>query len=119
MARAAKFACIRDVRKVPRKYDRILVAMADAVGELSFLKGGKPMLGSKIMHFLLPEFFPVWDTAWVGTALANEDLSAGHLGKWLPESVIDRLRALRRADPAIEYAKYVALMMRELAPKRK
>lgn len=115
-ARAAKLTCIRDVRKADRKYRRVLMAMADVVGKLSILKGSEPMLGSKIMHFLLPEFFPVWDTAWVKrTALAYENISTKYLGKWLPKSVTDRLLAREHARPAIQYARYVALMMRDLA----
>ncbi len=97
-----------------RTYERMLVAMAEAVGKLSVLKSAQPMLGSKIMHFLLPEFFPVWDTVWIKTALADEDDAIESLGRWMPAPVGSALSRREYAKPAIKYARYVALMMKDL-----
>ncbi|MGH9749985.1 MAG: hypothetical protein ACRD6R_08695 [Candidatus Polarisedimenticolia bacterium] len=114
---AADVTCIQDVLKIdPHTRTRILLAMADAVGRLSILKGDQPMLGSKIMHFLLPEFFPVWDTAWIKrTALANENVADASLRRWMSDAAINKLSDRPYAKPAIEYARYVALMMKDLA----
>jgi hypothetical protein len=49
-----------------------------AVTRVSSAKGGQsPVLGSKLLHFLLPEFFPVWDGKRVGKALAHERRADG------------------------------------------
>ena len=72
------------------------------------------MLGSKVMNFLLPEFFPVWDTALVKAALAKEDTSDESLGKWFPETVRGRLSKLLHSEPSLRYGRYVALMLSEL-----
>lgn len=116
-ALAADVTCIHDALKVDRQtYTRILIAMSDAVGKLSMFKGDQPMLGSKIMHFLLPEFFPVWDTAWIRrSALANENVATKYLGRWMPASATGALSNREHAKPAIQYARYVALMMKDLA----
>jgi hypothetical protein len=52
-------------------------AMATAVGDIAELVKTKsknptlnPMLGSKVLSFFFPDFFPIWDTAWVSKALA-------------------------------------------------
>jgi hypothetical protein len=109
----ANITRIHDALKVDRQtYSHILMAMADAVGKLSILKSNQPMLGSKIMHFLLPEFFPVWDTFFIKRALANETES---LGRWMPTSVSSTLSRFQHAKPAIQYARYVALMAKDLA----
>lgn len=110
---AADITCIHDALKVDwQTYSHILIAMADAVGKVSILKSNQPMLGSKIMHFLLPEFFPVWDTLRIKPALANETES---LGRWMPTSVSSTLSRFQHAKPAIQYARYVALMAKDLA----
>lgn len=89
--------------------------MAEVAGQLSYKKAMyAPMLGSKIMNFFFPEFFPVWDTAWVeNAALVHEDLSNERLVDWFPESVQIRLGKLEYADPAMAYGRYVALMLKE------
>jgi hypothetical protein len=69
------------------------------------------MLGSKVMHFFFPEFFPIWDTAVVKKALnglrrlgeidIKDDDNARHDGV--------------KNDPAgCEYGAYVRLMLKEL-----
>lgn len=95
----------------------IVFAMADAVGRLSSLKKNKvstPMLGSKVMNFMMPEFFPVWDTAVVKKALAREDLTDAALGRWLSAKVVARLQETPHGGVGLTYARYVALMLREL-----
>jgi hypothetical protein len=103
-------------RDIPT-YAAIVVAMGEAVGTLSVLKArqANPMLGSKIMHFLLPEFFPAWDTGWVkNKALHGEEDAISRLGEWMPRSVEEALSRTPYANAAIEYARYVALMMKDL-----
>ncbi len=57
---------IRDVRTTGRKREEVILALATAVAEISLIKkASNPMIGSKVLHFLLPEFFPVWDTYWI------------------------------------------------------
>jgi hypothetical protein len=112
-----KITSLDSVPKPPHpKYERFLVAMAEAVGKLSAVKGSdSPMLGSKIMHFMLPEFFPVWDTAIVKKkALNREKAYVEQLGEWLPGAVKRRLSSKPYCEPANEYARYVALMMKDL-----
>jgi len=110
---------VRLVREVPKLewsgVDRVVIAMADIVGKISFLKAKQaPMLGSKVMNFMLPEFFPVWDTAWVKSALAAEDTSDESLGDWFSAAAKKRLSKLPHASPSVQYARYVALMLKEL-----
>jgi len=89
--------------------------MARAVATVSACKRTRnpnPMLGSKVLHFFFPEFFPVWDTAWIKKTLDRLKLtsspvqpSKGH-GQWG-----------RAADA---YAVYIDLMFRDMdaTPKR-
>lgn len=64
---------VRSVQGVGiKKADELVTMMSEAVAEISAFKDperSKPMLGSKVMHFFLPAFFPVWDTAYVDQAL--------------------------------------------------
>lgn len=94
-----------------KQYHDVLIAMAEAVEELSALKSKlplSPMLGSKALHFTFPEFFPVWDTARIKKeCLAHEnmdELKAEIVG------VIDKLST----KAAKEYATYVHLLVTEL-----
>jgi hypothetical protein len=55
-----------------RGRDAVISKMARAVAEVSACKHTatcNPMLGSKVLHFFFPEFFPVWDTAWIKRTL--------------------------------------------------
>lgn len=57
---------IDDIRPGSRHYVPLITTLARAVGKVSALKGNShpnPMFGSKVLHFLIPEFFPVWDNA--------------------------------------------------------
>jgi hypothetical protein len=94
-----------------KKADQLVMVMADAVAEISACKEPerrRPMLGSKVMHFFLPEFFPVSDTAYVDAAL-----------RWLDRKRMIKLEARSGASaPANDcsqaaetYAQYVRLML--------
>lgn len=110
-------SCIREIiRKDRSKYKDALTLAAKVVGEVSSFKAKQvPMVGSKILHFLLPEFFPVWDTAWIkNRGLDYEDLSDQALGKWLPEEVVKEF-SRNRYDfdgASLLYASYLALMLK-------
>ncbi len=53
--------------------------MADAVSRVEEAKDvDNPMLGSKILGFFFPDFFPIWDTAWVKPALESGSESGGY-----------------------------------------
>ena len=109
-AREANVSKISDLVSAPKATRlRLITAMSKAVGKLSALKSDQPMLGSKVMNFLLPEFFPVWDTEWIKkTALVNEDLDT------LPDYVDKALSNRPYSRPAKEYARYVTLMVSDL-----
>ena len=103
---------LRDIMKLEQgDYDEVLQIVAKAVGKISAFKNDStPMLGSKIMHFLYPEFFPVWDTAWIkNVCLKNENES---LEEWFSERVEKRLSDKQEA--VAEYMHYCALMLKDL-----
>lgn len=110
--RGTKVDCIRDLHPGSRHYHRVLCAMAIAVESLSALKTKNPtvpMLGSKVLHFLMPEFFPVWDTERIKKeCLANEKMAD------LRKDITEVTRVLKTKS-AIEYATYVHLLVSELA----
>lgn len=56
---------ISDLRSASKRTRaKVILTMSEAVGEISAYKTeNNPMLGSKIMSFFFPEFFPVWDTS--------------------------------------------------------
>src|SRR5438552_12328154 len=55
---------LSDVEPNHKYYGDFLAAAADAASRISELKKVEtPMIGSKFMHFFMPELFPVWDTA--------------------------------------------------------
>jgi hypothetical protein len=85
------------------KSAEILVQMAHAVSSIARAKHVRnPMLGSKILGFYFPDFFPIWDTAWVKKALARREANN------LPDEVRSRLRG---DEAGLEYARYVHLMV--------
>jgi len=70
------------------------------------------MVGSKVMSFLFPELFPVWDTYWVkDRALKTVDTPS------LPRKVEEELESLpcsRKARRAAQlYAQYPWLMLED------
>jgi hypothetical protein len=93
------------------KYSKVLILGAETVANLSSYKSDLyPMLGSKIMHLFLPEFFPIWDTAWIKKrCLVSEPQN---LETWLPHDVALKLNSHSKASA--EYGWYFALMLRDL-----
>ena len=111
--RRLKIRRLSDVKPHQRQYHDFLVAVANAVGEVSTKakKVNTPMIGSKVMHFFLPEFFPIWDTAVIyKKALKHEkNLSS------LPDGTLDNI--LTPAGKS--YALYVHLLVTELSQASK
>jgi hypothetical protein len=70
---------------------------------------GTPMLGSKVLHFFFPEFFPVWDTGWIKKELKKWSKDAARM----PESLKRALSKRPKDRVALEYAHYVCLMLRQ------
>lgn len=102
---------IRDVKPYHNKYPELITAMARAVEEVGHLKSQRtvPMLGSKALHFVLPEFFPVWDTARIyKECLPHENMAD------LKQQIMDITEELS-SDCATTYAAYVHLMVTELS----
>ncbi len=94
------------------KAGELVRVMSRAVAQVSGikrLKNPNPMLGSKVMHFFFPEFFPVWDTAYVGKALS----SLRRLKELDEAAEVDSLESRRDEATAI-YADYLNLMLRDL-----
>jgi hypothetical protein len=91
----------------------IVKEMSRAVARVSTMKKGKrkstPMLGSKVLHFYFPEFFPVWDTAWIKKELKKFDTNVIRM----PPGLAKTLSKKPSDQVALEYARYVWLMLRE------
>jgi len=104
-ARALGIRRILDIRPNDPEYSTILLAMAAAVNEIAKIKQvHNPMLGSKVMHFFFPEYFPVWDTGWIKKrCLANEIMKSNG-------------EILKKLGPGAgsDYASYVHLMVIDL-----
>lgn len=84
--------------------------MGRAIADISRQKGvSNPMLGSKLLNFFFPEFFPVWDTGWIKKRAMKH-----YKGVSLPEDVQKRLEHLENSRAAVEYAQYVYLMLMDL-----
>ncbi len=84
----------------------IIVAMAKAVSDVSGAKGiQNPMLGSKVLAFFFPDFFPVWDTAWIKKRGLSQR-NASDFDSQIHEN-------LKGDVAAIEYAQYLILMLKE------
>jgi len=113
--------CLREVLKQDdATYNEVVLTAAKAVGYLSsFKKSQVPMLGSKVLHFMLPEFFPIWDTVWVKKrALVKEDMSPEALEGWLPEAVQVNIEKYEFRQAGLFYASYLALMLKDLNETR-
>src|SRR5262249_31041782 len=86
----------------------VIVSMSSAasrVSEAKPIKNPNPMLGSKVLAFFFPDFFPVWDTAWI----KQRGLSRQPSGPF-PPAIGKELKA----DPAaLEYAGYLWLMIND------
>lgn len=107
---------VRGMKDLSRyRYNKVLITLSGVVGHISSYKrnDGKPMLGSKVMHFFYPELFPVWDTKWIKkAALRNEFMDAETIKNWCPDEVKAQLNS--HNDAASEYATYLALMLKDL-----
>jgi hypothetical protein len=94
-------------------YTQIVYHMAKAVGEIAEIvktQSSKnpsinPMLGSKILSFFFPDFFPIWDTAWISKALVTplRDPGEGAVGA--------KMAGTLSSNAARQYARYVNLMI--------
>jgi hypothetical protein len=94
-----------------KEYDQVVVLISETAGALSSFKSKfYPMLGSKIMHLLLPEFFPVWDTAWIKNRCLGSE--SKDLETWLTGETISRLN--RQGKASADYGWYFTLMLRDL-----
>ena len=96
---------LSDVKPNQSYYGNFLVAAANAASIISELKKVEtPMIGSKFMHFFIPELFPVWDTAVIeNECLKNEELPP------LPETVKNELQT----KAGKSYAQYVHFLVTE------
>jgi hypothetical protein len=92
----------------------VVAVMARAVAQVSEVKSGKrkatPMLGSKVLHFFFPEFFPVWDTAWIKKELKKWNTD----DNGMPPSLQRALSKGPKDRVALEYARYVCLMLQDI-----
>jgi hypothetical protein len=102
---------MRGMHATDKRYPELLTAMASAVQEAGRLKSRTtpPMLGSKALHFLLPEFFPVWDTA----RIKNECLSRESMDTM--EEEVSEIASDLVTDCEKQYAAYVHFFVRELS----
>jgi hypothetical protein len=93
------------------RYNKVVILVAETVGNLSLYKSDLyPMLGSKIMHLFLPEFFPIWDTAWIKKrCLVNE---YKNIETRLSPELFLELNSHSKAS--VEYGRYFALMLQDL-----
>lgn len=97
-----------------KQADTLVRAMTRAVAEVSALKrlsNPTPMLGSKVMHFFFPEFFPVWDTAMVKKALNGLRRVEG-------VGVSEGAQTRVKGPVEREYGAYVRLMLEDLCEGR-
>jgi hypothetical protein len=83
-----------------------VVAICEAVQRLSALKNPtNPMLGSKVLHFLFPEFFPAWDSEWIKRKCLRYERVA------LSQPIASQLVG---QPAAVRYAAYIFLLLRDL-----
>ncbi len=74
-------------------YNKTIEFLVETVYQISLLKGNEdtnPMLGSKVLHFLFPELFPVWDNAVIAKLLKEK--CSKRLGDWYPEKLQKNIR---------------------------
>jgi hypothetical protein len=101
---------LSDVKHGGQKCNAVLIEMGLAIAAIAHHKKvPNPMLGSKLLNFFFPEFFPVWDTGWIKKR-ALKHYKALHL----PKDVQMRLAQSSQSEAALDYAKYVYLMLTDL-----
>jgi hypothetical protein len=106
---ACSLQCITDLSPTSDKYSKVLLGMADAVTGVAKAKQvDNPMLGSKILGFFFPDFFPIWDTEWVKPALS----SAYEVPGW-PEFPTEIEEELSGRKAGLEYARYVHRLVQD------
>jgi len=105
---------VRDIGKPSingATYKRVLIAIASAAAEVSALKKvNNPMMGSKVLNFLLPEFFPVWDNGWI----RKKALMHYRDRRQKVQDVMKALESGKNSEAAKEYASYVHMMAEDL-----
>jgi hypothetical protein len=105
-----KIRALVDVKHAGIRCDVLLIEMGLAIAQVSRHKGvSNPMLGSKLLHFFFPEFFPIWDTAWIKKKALKHYTEIS-----LPPAVEKRLSRVPQSEAALEYAKYVYLLLKEV-----
>jgi hypothetical protein len=100
---------IQDIVKLKKeKYQVIIKLFAETVSEVSSYKNSNsPMLGSKIMHFLFPELFPVYDNEYVKKYLHKEPEPSED---WLPKE----LKNSGNNEAMKDYIRYLTLMFQNI-----
>jgi hypothetical protein len=104
--------CISDLTEgsvTSHDYNEVLLGMADAVSRVARAKQvDNPMLGSKILGFFFPDFFPIWDTKWIKPALD----SAYAIRGW-PEFPKEIEKELPQGQAGLDYARYLHLLVQD------
>jgi len=93
-------------------YSEIVIRLAKAVANVSRFKYksiSSPMFGSKVLHFLMPELFPVWDWTFIKKRCLKCETE---YRESVPMGISERLNADK---PALEYARYLHLMLSDRA----
>jgi len=106
---ACSLLCITDLVPTSNDYNKVLRSMALAVARVAEAKQvDNPMLGSKILGFFFPDFFPIWDTAWVKPALKD----ASEMPGWpaLPKEIEEEFS---KSGAGLDYARYVHLLAQD------
>jgi len=91
--------------------------MARAVAKVSAckpLKRSTPMLGSKILHFFFPEFFPVQHTSWIRKTVRRLSAKKRKRKLELTKKWAEAFGSASNPGAAREYAQYVDLMIANL-----
>lgn len=106
-----KIQRISDVLPGDNRYPKILLAVAETVDKVAKLKGpDNQMFGSKILHFLIPEFFPVWDNEFIDKKCLSKEFASTSTPKLSQE-----IKASLTSRAGTDYAAYVNLMLTDLS----
>jgi len=91
--------------------EELITLLANTVAKISEIKGaGNPMIGAKIMHFMFPEFFPVWDTKWIKNKCLSRETYE------LRKKIRTRLGD---DGAAVEYATFLHFLITDVLATRK
>ena len=113
--RAHSVKCVSSLRQAGNTHNEIVYQMANAVSEVaeivktaSRFPSINPMLGSKILSFFFPDFFPVWDTKWISKVLKTT------LREFEQETCQTEIESRLSSNGAGQaYACYVRLMIQD------